>query len=436
MTERWRGLRWAFLLVAVAIVVVFLVAQRQTADVSYARSPAGKDTVTEDEPSDVTLPSVAEMTDMVRRDKVVRLPGAVAHWDERRVDAAIGDADIRILVTPPGLSEDQEDRVREVENATIRIMGTEIVGSIYEVVPSDLTSWRATFVTGDVTGRLLKLIASEREQPDPPDLYLFEWRAPTAAELDPVVADLRQKRLHVAAGATLTDVPASADTAFGGEKPLVAAFPQQPFEQPVPEYGPALAKLFPDTPVLVVYGNWIAYHGPHAGEFAEVAAAGFYGRFGELLSSDGYPQDNVLGTYLNEVTDIRYAGLFDRPMPYQPFDPLRVALPALPWLFGACVLVFLALSVRSVLGSGLPRRPPGHLAGLTTLAVELSALSHAPALTRALAKLEAARSALAEGLPDRHVTSLLGDAQGDLDTVARSLGRAEYRPANYLAGAL
>jgi hypothetical protein len=204
----------------------------------------------------------------------------------------------------------------------------------------------------------------------------------------------------------------------------------------VPEYGPALAELFPNTPVLVMYGDWIGYYGPHAGEFADVAGAGFYGRFGELLSSDAYPQDNVLGTYLNEVTDIRYAGLFDRPLPYQPFDPLRVALPALPWLFGGCVLVFLALSVRSVLGVGPPRKPPGRLAGLTTLAVELSALSHAPALTRALAKLEAARSALAEDLPDRHVAALLGDAERDLDTVARKLGRAEYRPVNYLAGGL
>lgn len=432
MNERWR---WAFLGAAVAIVVVFLLAQRQTADISYARSPAGKDTVSAGELSGATLPSVAEMTDMVRRNKVVRLPGAIVTWDEQRVDTAIGDADIRILVAPPGLSEDQQDDVRDVDNATIRIMGAEIVGSVYQVTPDDQASWRTTFVTGDVTGLLLTLIASERDQSDPPDADLFSWRAPSAAELDPVVADLRKSRLHVAAGATLTDLPASADTAFGGRKPLVAAFPRQPSGQPVPEYGPALAKLFPDTPVLVMYGNWIGYYGPHAGEFADVVGAGFYARFGDRLSLYAYPQDNVLGAFLNEVTNVRYAGLFDRPLPYQPFDPLRIALPALPWLFGGCVLVFLALSARSMSRGGPPRKPPGRLAGLTTLAVELSALSHAPALTRAFGKLEAARSALAEDLPDRHVATLLGDAQRDLDKVARALGRAEYRPANYLAGA-
>jgi hypothetical protein len=435
--ERWPWLRWAFLLTAVVIVVVFLLAQRQTADVSYGQSPSGEDTVNSGEDADVTLPSVADMTEMVKQDKVVRLPGAVAHWDEQRIDKAIGDADIRILVTPPGLSDEQEDQVREVENATIRIMGTEIVGSFYQVVPSDVATWRTTFVTGDVTSLLLSLIASEKDEPDPPDYDLFSWRAPTAAELDPVANDLRQDRLHVAAGATLTDLPDSAGTAFGGQRPLVAAFPQLPIGEPTPEYGPALAKLFPDTPIVVMYGNWVGYYGPHAGEFADVAGASFYARFGELLSRYDYPQDNVLGTYLNVVTDIRYAGLFDRPLPYQPFDPLRVALPALPWLFCGCVLVFLALSVRSVLGPRTsPRRPPGRLTGLTTLAIELSALSHAPALTRALGKLDAARSALAENLPDRHVSRLLTDAQRDLDTVARKLKRPDYRPANYLAGGL
>lgn len=436
MTGRWR---WLFLLAAVALVVVFLIAQRQTADVSYAQSPSGKDTVTEGdagELSGATLPSVADLTGMLKENQVVRLPGAIAHWDEQRVAAAIGDADIRILVAPPGLSEDQQDRLRDVKNATIRITGTSISGTTYDVVPDDLAGWRTTFATGDVTGLLLTLIASERKQPDPPGVDVFSWRAPTAAELDPVANDLRAGRLHVAAGATLADLPASADTAFGGERPLVAAFTQQPSGQPTPEYGPALAKLFPGKPIVVMYGNWVGYYGPHAGEFADVASGGFFARFGERLSTYAYPQTNVLGAYLNEVTDLRYAGLFDRPLPYQPFDPLRVALPALPWLFAGCVLVFLVLSVRSVLGprGGPPRRPPGRIAGLTALAIELSGLSHAPALTRALGKLDAARSALAEDLPDRHVSTLLTDAQRELDTVARSLGRPEYRPVNYLAG--
>lgn len=435
MASRWRWLRWVFLGAAVVLVVVFLVAQRQNVDVSYAEAPSGgRVEGGAGELTDVTLPSVAELTGMVAEDRVVRLPGAVAHWDERRVTEAIGDADIRVLVTPPGLSEEQREQVREVDNATILVIGTDISGTGYSVVSDDLAGWRAQFTTGDVTSLLLTLIASEKDEPLPDDEDEIVWRAPTAAELDGVAADLRAGRPHVAPGATVTGQPAT--EAFGDRAPLVAAFPQQPYGQPVPEYGPALTALFPDTPIVVLYGSWVSYHGPHAGEFAEVAGAGFYARFGGLLSRYDYPQDNVLAAYLGQVTTVRYAGVFDRPLPYRPVDPLKVALPVLPWLFVLCVVTFLALSVRSVLGprGGPPRTSPSRLAGLTTLAVELSALSHAPALARALAALEAARSALDEDLPDRHVRRLLVDAERELDVAARELGRADYRPATYLAG--
>lgn len=431
-------IRWLFLGAAAVVVVVFLLAQQQTVDVSYAKSPSAKSTVGDAGEADATLPSVAEMTDLVRAESVVRLPGSIAFWDERRVRDAIGDADIRILVAPPGLSEKQQDQVRDVDNATIRIMGTDVSGTLYSAVSDDLAGWRSQFTTGDVTSLLVTLIAEERDQSAPEDVDLLRWRPPTADELAPVTADLRAGRPHIAGGATLDAVPKSAGNAFPDKAPLVAAFPQQPFGQPVPEYGAALAKEFPGTPVVVLYGNWIQYYGPDAAEFADVAAAGFYARFSDRLSTYAYPQDNVLNVYLNRVTDVRYAGLFDRPLPYQPIDPLRVALPVLPWLFVACVLVFLVLSVRSVLGprGGPPRQPPARLAGLTTLAIEMSALSSDPALTRGIAKLEAARSALAEDLPDRQVAKLVSAAERELDTAARKLGRADYRPDVYLAGAL
>ncbi len=434
-------LRWAFLGVAVVVLAVFLLAQRQSVDVSYGQSPSGKDTVAEGsagELGDVALPSVDEMSAMVAAEPVVRLPGAVAFWDERTVERAIGDADVRILAAPPGLSEDQQKEVRAVEGVDIRIVGTEVSGDMYQVSSDDFAGWRGQFAVGDVTSQLTALIASMRDQPTPADVDLFAWRAPTPAELDAVAADLRAGRPHLAAGATLTRVPKSAATAFPDAEPLVVALPQQPFGQPVPEYGPALAELFPGRPVVVLYGYWISYDGPDAAEFTDVASASFYGRFADRVSRYAYPQDNVLNVYLNGVTDVRYAGLFDRPLPYQPFDPLRVALPALPWLFAACVLVFLGLSVRSVLGPGVgpPRRPPARLAGLTTLAIEMSALSHDPALVRGITNLGAARSALDDDLPDRQVQRLLGEAEKELDVAARKLGRPDYRPRAYLAGGI
>lgn len=434
-------LRWVFLAAAVVIVVVFLLAQRQNAiDVSYAKSPSEKATVTEGsagELTDTDLPSQDELSDMLRADRIVRLPGSIAYWDEKLVDDALGDTDIRVLVTPPGLTKEQREHVNTVEDATIRVIGTDVTGTLYGATSDDNAGWRAQFATGDVTSLLLTIIASERDQELPDDIDLFEWRAPTAAELAPVVEDVRADRLHIADGATLKSIPDSAETAFPGEKALFAAFPQQPAGKPVPEYGAALAEEFPDTPIVVMYGSWAEYYGPNAESFADLVAAGVYNRFAGRLASYAYPQENVLAVYLKQVTDVRYAGLFERPLPFQPFDPLRVALPALPWLFAVCVLVFLAMSVRAVRGParGLSHAP-GRLAGLTTLAIEMSGLSRDPALVRALGKIEEARVSVADDLPDRHVIALLDSAESELDTAARALGRADYRPANYLAGGI
>lgn len=435
MRRLWPALRWVLLGAAAVLLVVFVLAQRQRIDVSYGQSPSTGDSVEEGsagELTDATLPSVERMSAMLGQDPVLALPGAVAHWDERRVAAAAGTAEVRILAAPPGLTEDQRDRIRDVETATIRIVGTETSGGVYQAVSDDLAGWRSQFATGDVTSLIETLLAADRDEDPPEDDDLMRWRAPTDAELSTVADDLRATRLHVAPGATLDRIPANAD-----EDMLFVALPQQPFGEPVPEYGPALTELFADTPIFVMYGSWVEYHGPDAAEFADVVGGSFYGEFGDRLSRYAYPQGNVLHSYLDRVTDVRYAGLFDRPLPYQPFDPLRVALPALPWLFAVCVLGFLLLSARSLLGSArAPGKPPARLAGLTTLAIELSALSHHPSLTRGIGKLKAAREALAEELPDRHVRRLLDDAQHELDVAARKLGRADYRPRAYLAGGL
>lgn len=446
-------LRWILLGAAAIVLTVFLLAQRQSIDVSYGESPSseGMTEGSAGELSDATVPSVAEMTAMVDADAVVRLPGSVANWDEQRVREATGDSEVRILVAPPGLDEDERDRVRDVENATILVIGTEVTGGMYQVNSDDLPSWRAQFATGDVTSQVATLITALRDEPRPDDEDALRWRDPTEAELAAVTADLRTGGQHIAAGATLTEVPANvAATAFPDGDALYVALPQQPFGEPAPRYGPVLAGLFADRPIVVLYGSWIEYHGPHAVDFAEVAAASFYGQFADRLSRYDYPQRNVLSAYLNRVTDVRYAGLFDRPLPYRPIDPLRVALPVLPWLFTGCVVGFLALSVRTLRrpGSGVGQRlgpllpqtgNPARLAGLTALAVEMSALTNQrseAALTRGITMLQATRAALDEELPDKHVRSLLDEAEAELDDAARSLDFAGYRPDVYLQGRL
>jgi hypothetical protein len=335
--------------------------------------------------------------------------------------------------------------VRDVRTARIRVLGTQVSGGMYQAVADTLPGWRAQFATGDVTDLLLTLIARERDRPAPADRDRLRWRDPTPAELATVVADLRATGRHVAPGATLRDVPRAAGTAFPDATGLYVALPPR-YGTPLPRYGPGLTGAFPDRPVVVLYGSWIEYHGPQATEFAELAAASFYAQFADRLSRYDYPQGNVLHAWLNRVTDIRYAGLFDRPLPYRPVDPLRVAWPALPWVFAACVLGFLGLSARSLRRPGgsaiAPWRGPGQparLAGLTALAVEMSLLTDRrsdPALTRGVVRLQAARDALDGELPDRHVRGLLDDAEAELDECARTLGVAGYRPAVYLQGRL
>jgi hypothetical protein len=443
----WLGVaRWTCLGAAVATLVVFLVSQQaESIDVSYGRSPTSSDSRDKEAGlSDATVPPVRELVARLQKERVVRLPGAVAQWDEARVQRAIGDHDARILVAPPGLDEAERKRVSEAksqvegdEREVLTIVGTTVSGGILEVSPSTLDERRAEFALGDVTDMIVYLLAELWDQPTPTGGSAdFRWRTPTDAELAPVEAALRSDGRYVAADATLTEVPQdAARRAFGDKTPLVAAFPRQPFGEPVPDYGAALTARFPDRPVIVLYGLWVSYHGPDADAFADVAAASTYAQFGNYLSSRAYPQDAILGVYLDRVTDIRYAGLFDRPLPYQPPDPLRVTLPVLPWVFAACVAVFVMLSARAVRKPrGLPRGTGAiaRLGALTALAIEVSGLTDGDsdvALTVALAKLASAREALGER---RKPDMFLDDAHARLDEVARLLGRPDYRPDVYV----
>ncbi|MFJ1759377.1 hypothetical protein ACIOD2_03610 [Amycolatopsis sp. NPDC088138] len=436
-------IRWILLAVAGAVLVTFLLVQQQSTDVSYGQAPAAKDPIPEGsagELSGATVPSAEQLTAMVKDSPVVRLPGAIATWDDQAVKAAAGSAGVRVIVAPPGLPEDARTRVKDVEDATVQVIGTEVTGGALQASPDRASEWLREFATGDVTESLTTLAAHLNHQPDAPDQPALARRDPTAGELADVTAALRAGGRYIAPGANLKDPPATT-AAFPGAQPLYVALPQQPAGQPLVHFGPALAKEFPGRPIVVLYGQWVEYDGPSAAAFADVATASFYGQFGDRLSTYAYPQHNVLGAWLDRVTAIRYAGLFDRPLPYTPFDPLRVALPALPWLFAACAVGFLALSARRMVRPGRPSGAgvPARLAGLTALAVEISGLTDgasSASLTRGITQLTAAREAFGKKLPDKHVHGLLDAAESDLDTTAGLLGRPDYRPAEYLQGRL
>jgi hypothetical protein len=440
--RRWpEVLRWTLLAVAVGVLVTFLLVQRQSTYVSYGQAPAPAGPIPEGsagELSGATIPSAEQLSAMVKSSPVVRLPGAIATWDDNAVRAAAGTAGVRIIAAPPGLPKDLRERVRDADDDAVRILGTEVSGGIYGVSSDRAAEWIRQFGTGDVTSPLATLVANLNHQPEPPDRPPLARRDPTAAELAPVTTGLRSTGHYLAPGTTAKAPPATTP-AFPGAQPLYVVLPQQPSGGPMVHFGPALAREFPGRPVVVVYGSWVEYDGPSAAEFADVATAGFYGQFGDRLSMYAYPQSTVLNAWLDRVTVIRYAGLFDRPLPYSPFDPLRVALPALPWLFAACAAGFLTLSVRRVGRPARVLRTPARLAGLTALAVEVSGLTDgasAASLTRGITRLTAAREAFDERLPDKHVQELLDKAESELDTTAELLGRADYRPAAFLRGRL
>ncbi|MCR6482436.1 hypothetical protein M8542_06385 [Amycolatopsis sp. OK19-0408] len=442
MTRRWpEALRWTLLAVAVAVLVTFLLVQKQSTDVSYGQAPPAADPIPEGsagELSGATVPSAEQLSAMVKDSPVVRLPGAIATWDQKVVDAAAGSGGVRIIAAPPGLPKDLRDRVRDVGDTTVRVLGTEVSGGIYSVSPDRAAEWIRQFATGDVTEPLATLVSHLNHQPEAQDGPPLARRDPTADELATVRTALRSTGRYFAPGTTVKDVPATT-AAFSGAQPLYVVLPQQPAGGPMVHFGPALAREFPGRPVVAVYGSWVEYDGPSAAEFADVATASFYGQFGDRLSQYAYPQGNVLNAWLNRVTAIRYAGLFDRPLPYTPFDPLRVALPALPWLFAACAAGFLVLSARQVRRPARAVRTPARLAGLTALAVEVSGLTDgvsAASLTRGITQLTAAREAFDDRLPDKHVQELLDRAESELDTTAELLGRADYRPAAFLRGRL
>jgi len=440
--NRWpHYARWGLLAVAVLTAVLFLTQQaQQNAHVSYAESPSsGKSAQNSGSGTNgATVPSTDQMKAMVQASPVVRLPGAIATWDEAVVQKAIGNTGTRILVAPPGIDKDATKRVHDVSDASVYIVGLTVSSGMFDATSDTPGVLLRKFATSDVTEDILTILANSAHKPLPDDQRPAPRRDPTAAELAAVTESLRATGRYLAPGSTLADPPATTK-AFPGE-PLYVALPPQPAGQPIVHYGPALAGTFPGRPIIVMYGSWIEYDGPSAAEFSSVATASFYAKYGDYLSPRSYPQSVLLNVYLDQVTDIRYAGIFDHPLPYQPFDPLRVTLPALPWIFAACAIGFLVFSIRPALhrnrrsaGAGLP----GRLAGLTALAVEVSGLTDGPsdaALARGITDLTTAREALDEQLDDKFVREALDSAQSELDTVADLLGRDDYRPANYLPG--
>lgn len=451
-------IQWGSLALALVVLVIFLLSQQQIATERYGTDRLDSSPVdaTPSQATKGTLPTDAELKQAMAASTIVRLPGAVATLDEAAVTARIKQADavlaakdepaIKVVLAPPGLSDADRRRMYRLEGSNVTVIGLAVSFEAYSILPSSAIDWQSVFGTGDVTQLILAGIAAGLEQPAPPDEpSSLQWRKPTADELSTVVAGLRDDRRYVGPGADLSGIPTLAATAFPGTPPMVVALPQQPPGQGVPDYAPALAREFPNTPIVVMYGYWISYAGPHADEYADLAAATFYGSTRDVISKTHYPQFNLLSVYLQRWAALRFSGMFDRPLPYSPPDPIGIALPALPWIFLGCVLVFVAISVHSVHSRRPGRQLPAHsahgqlarLTGLSSLAIEVSPLvdgaARAP-LTRGIKRLTAAKQALDTHLPAALIDSQLDAGAHEFARVATAIHRQDYLPETYLRG--
>lgn len=340
------------------------------------------------------IPSDVELKRELAASTIVRLPGAVAGFDEATVLAAIRHADAvhgkrgepktHLVVAPPDISQADTQRIYALPGSNVKVIGLTVGYQGESATPSDLGDWQSLFSDGDVTSLILSLMASDLGEPDPSDTSSsVHWRNPSAAELNTVRAGLAADRLYTAPGATLDAIPKSASDVFPNTAPMVVAFPQQARGAAIPNYAPALATQFPNTPIIVMYGYSVSYAGPFGKDTADVATGGFYGQYGSKIADQAYPQWNILNVYLQQWAKVRYAGLFDRPLPYTPPDPVGITFPALPWVFLGCVLIFVAVSVHSVHSHRHRRLPSAsptdwhRLAGLSALAVEVSPLADA-----------------------------------------------------------
>lgn len=390
-----RLIQWGSLALALVVLVIFLLAQQRIAAEQYGtdRLDSAPIDATPSLAPTGTLPTDAQLQQAMAASTIVRLPGAVATLDEAAVTARIKQADavlaakdepaIKVVLAPPGLSDADVRRIYHLEGSNVTVIGLAVSFEAYSVLPSITADWQSVFGTGDVTQLILAGIAAGLEQAAPPDEpSSLQWRDPTADELSAMTAGLRDDRLYVGTGADLSGIPKLAATAFPGTEAMVVALPQQQRGQSVPDYAPALAREFPNTPIVVMYGYWISYAGPHADAYADLAAATFYGSTREVISEKHFPQFNLLSVYLQRWAALRFSGMFDRQLPYSPPGPIGIALPALPWIFLGCVLIFVAVSVHSV-----HRRRPGpqlpahsahgqwaRLTGLSSLAIEVSPL--------------------------------------------------------------
>lgn len=321
------------------------------------------------QPDRVDVEPVIEALDAGER--IIRVPGAVARFDERRVREELG-ATSRLVVLPyvdyeryrdendesryhelvrrPILewSLDREIPVVAVDGLDVALFGGPSVSD--HQLPADLDELRATTASRDITERLVVLSRLARGvEPAAAEDVAIQHPAPAPAPQDrlaEVVAALRAHRTYNAPGRAdpVADWVAEIARQESGLSVRVAAFGLLEPGQPVVDYATPLAEAFPGDVVLVVHGDWLDIVAPDQRK-ALAARAFAYGDADLSLLTSGTGVNQLLRETVERLDLLLTEISWGRPQPppqppLVPFDVQRTVAALAPWvLVGSAVVL-------------------------------------------------------------------------------------------------
>lgn len=341
---------------------------------------------------------VPEALDALADTDIYRAPGAVAYFDEDVVRQAL-PPDTKVLVAPysgrfaeGGNYVDGDQHTAEfydplkkwATDGRINLIVIEGIGiSIYGeksagIGPSDLASLRQTTAYLDVTSPVVfaAMYVGGDEDPDS-GIEPIPPVAPTGEQLEDVAEELRENPVHNAPGREDPIDPLVVELAKEyGISLRVAAFPIAEPGEPIVDYAPALAPLFPDDVVMVSTGRWLDVA---AADQSKATSARDYafGRFEGGSFRQGSLMTDRIGTVLERLATLLEKTAYGRPQPEpqpvaQEYDVRRTIGTFAPWvLLGAAVVLaaagLIAYRARTAARAATERRAM-HLASGSALA--------------------------------------------------------------------
>ncbi len=341
---------------------------------------------------------VAEALDALADTDVYRAPGAVAYFDEDVVRSALGP-NTKLLAAPysgrlkeGGNYADSDQHTADfydplnnwATEQRLNLIVVEGIGvSLYgerggSIVPTDIPGLRQVTAYLDVTSQVVYAARYVAGEEDPESgVEPVAPIAPSEDQLEEVVEALRENPVYNAEGREDPIDPLVVELAKEyGISLRVAAFPIAEPGEPVVDYAPALAPLFPDDVVMVSTGRWLDVVAADQNK-ATSARDYAFGAFEYASYRQGSAMTDRIGTVLERLASLLTETAYGRPQPEpqpvaQEYDVRRTIGTFAPWvLLGAAVILaaagLIAYRARTAERAATERRAM-HLASGSALA--------------------------------------------------------------------